>query len=102
VKRLAVHAHCFASAGVPLALLHEAHLSSAVKRLAIRAHGFAIAGLRRSRTDARQVINAVRIKRFTISSFILLDNSSAHVNMSFGQGPMAEQLNRMDRPRATV
>jgi hypothetical protein len=40
--------------------------------------------------------------RFIISSFILLDNSSAHVNMSFGQGPMAEQLNRMDRPRATV
>jgi len=36
--------------------------------------------------------------RLIISSFILLDNSSAHVNMSFGQGPMAEQLNRMDRP----
>jgi len=37
----------------------------------------------------RQVINAVSIMRLIISSFILLDN--AHVNMSFGQGPMAEQ-----------
>jgi hypothetical protein len=28
VKRHAVRAHCFASAGVPLALLHEAHLAA--------------------------------------------------------------------------
>ena len=51
VKRAAFRAHCFASAGISLALLHEAHLSSAVKRLAVRAHRLAIAGLRRSRTD---------------------------------------------------
>ena len=51
VKRLALRAHCFASAGVPLTLPHEAHLSSAVKRLAIRAHRLTVAGLRRSRTD---------------------------------------------------
>ena len=53
VKRLALRAHCFASAGVPLTLPHEAHLSRAVKRLAVRAHGLAIAGLRRSRTDRK-------------------------------------------------
>ena len=50
MKRLAVRAHCFASAGVPLALPHEAHLSSAVKRLAVRAHRLAVAGLRSRRT----------------------------------------------------
>jgi hypothetical protein len=50
VKRLAVRAHCFASAGVPLALPHKAHLSSAVKRLAVRAQRLAVAGLRRGRT----------------------------------------------------
>jgi hypothetical protein len=36
VKRLAFRTHRFASTGVPLALLHETHLSSAVKRLAVR------------------------------------------------------------------
>ena len=51
VKRLALRAHCFASAGVPFALFHEAHLYSAVKRLAVRAHRLAVAGLRRCRTD---------------------------------------------------
>ena len=49
VKRLAVRAHRFASAGVPLALPHKAHLSSAVKRLAVRGHRLAVAGQRRSR-----------------------------------------------------
>jgi hypothetical protein len=51
VKRLALRAHCFASAGVPLTLLHEAHLGSAVKRLAVRTHRLAVAGLRYCCTD---------------------------------------------------
>ena len=38
MERLAVRAHCFTSAGIPLALPHEAHLSSAVKRLTVRAN----------------------------------------------------------------
>jgi hypothetical protein len=59
VGELAVRAHCFASAGVPLALLHEAHLSSAVKRLAVRAHRLAVAGLRSCRTD-REACNQRR------------------------------------------
>jgi hypothetical protein len=51
VQRLALLAHCFTSAGVSLALLQEAHLSSAVKRLAVLTQRLVIAGLRRSRAD---------------------------------------------------
>jgi hypothetical protein len=51
VQRLALLAHRFTSAGVSLALLHEAHLSSAVKRLAVRTQRLVIAGLRRRRID---------------------------------------------------
>jgi hypothetical protein len=51
VERLAVGAHRLASAGVSLALLHEAHLCGAVKRLSVCTHRPAVTGLRRSRTD---------------------------------------------------
>jgi GAF domain-containing protein len=51
VKRLAFRAHGFAYTGIPFALPHKAHLSSAVKRLAVGAHRLAVAGLR-SRRDA--------------------------------------------------
>jgi hypothetical protein len=51
VKRLAVGTHCLASAGIPLALLQEAHLRGTVKRLTVRTHRLAVTGLRRSRTD---------------------------------------------------
>ena len=46
VKRLAFCAHCFAFAGVPLALLHEAHFSGAVKWLPVRTHCLVLTGLR--------------------------------------------------------
>ena len=51
MKRLAVGTYRLASAGIPLALLHEAHLRGTVKRLTVRAHRLAVTGLRRSRTD---------------------------------------------------
>jgi hypothetical protein len=70
VERLAVRAHCFASAGVPLALLHEAHLSSAVKRLAVRANRLAIEDCAAAVPTARQVISTARIIRLINSSSI--------------------------------
>jgi hypothetical protein len=70
VKRLA--AHRLASVGVLLALLHEAHLSTAVKWLAGRAHRLAVAGLGGSRI-ARETRNQHHI---IMAPFLLLHSTN--------------------------
>jgi hypothetical protein len=70
VKRLALRAHRFACAGVPLAFLHEARLRGAVKRPALALTAWLSQDCAAAVLTAKQVINTAKIVRSSISSFI--------------------------------